>query len=157
MANVVKRTIASVPSRGADETWRVIVDLLTKDEAMRQELLTVTGVTASIIADMAPKDAAIVATCDGPRTRFYCVYNDDALDPDNANEAALPHDALKGDWSVSLPCLSEDLSWVQAALKRSSDRITARDVSQALSEDDTVSKASVSDEFAVDLKGVFGS
>jgi hypothetical protein len=157
MATVVKRAIASVPGRSADETWRVIVDLLAPKGPAREELLSVAGVATSIIANMAPKDSAIVATCEGPRTRIYCIYDDDAFDADNVNETKLPHDALSGDWAVSLPCQAEDLAWVQAALKRSSTRLTARDASQKLSEDDSTGKASASTDFVVDLQGVFGS
>ena len=87
-----------------------------KPAAHGLELLAVDGLAASIIADQAPKDAAIVVTCDGPRTRIYCLYDDDAIDGSDANEDALGFDPLKGDWRMSLPCLADDLAWVQAAL-----------------------------------------
>ena len=56
------------------------------DGAARAELLAVAGIAASIIADQAPRDAAIVVTCDGPRTRIYCLYDEDAIDGAEANE-----------------------------------------------------------------------
>jgi len=122
MTTVVRRTFGSTPHRDAGETWRAIVDLLTqgKTGAKRDELLAVHGVASSIIADKAPKDAAIVVSCDGPRTRIYCVYDEDATDGSDANEDALGFDPLDGDWRVSLPC----------ELKKHSDRITARDKSE---------------------------
>src|SRR3546814_20149421 len=61
-----------------------------------------TGVAASLIADQAPKSAPIVATCDGPRTRIYCLFYEDAIDGDDANEEVLGFEPLKGDWGVSL-------------------------------------------------------
>ncbi len=69
MTTVVRRTFGSTPHRDAGETWRAIIDLLTqgKTGAKRDELLAVHGVASSIIADKAPKDAAIVVSCDGPR------------------------------------------------------------------------------------------
>ena len=129
MSTVASRTVASTPKRGAAETWGVIVDLLTQGRSgpARNELLTVSGVAASIIADQAPKDAPIVITCDGPRTRIYCLYDDDAIEGSDANEDPLGFDPLAGDWQVSLPCLKDDLSWVQGALKKHSVRITARE------------------------------
>ena len=129
MSTVASRTFASTPKRDAAATWAAIVDLLTlgRTGPARNELLAVSGVAASIIADQAPKDAPIVVTCDGPRTRIYCFYDDDAIEGSDANEDALGFDPLSGDWQVSLPCLKDDLSWVQGALKKHSTRVTARE------------------------------
>ena len=157
MSTVASRTFKSTPQRDAAGTWAAIVDLLTqgKVDAARSELLAVSGIAASVIADQAPKDAAITVTCDGPRTRIYCLYDDDAIDGSDANEDALGFDPLKGDWQVSLPCLADDLAWVQSALKKHSTRITARDLSAAASSaDDVVAK---SQSLVFDPKGFLGS
>lgn len=134
MTTVVRRTFRSTPHREALETWHAIVDLLTPGRAgaARAELLAVTGTAASIVADQAPRDAAIVVTCDGPRTRIYCLYDDDAIDGTDASEDPLGYDPLQGDWHVSLPCLADDLDWVKAALKKHSTRITARDSAESI-------------------------
>jgi SpoVK/Ycf46/Vps4 family AAA+-type ATPase len=97
MSTVASRTFRSTPGRDALETWTAIVDLLTKGAAStaRTELLAVASVVASVIADQSPKDAAITVTCDGPRTRIYCLYGDDAIDGTDANEDALGYDPLK--------------------------------------------------------------
>src|SRR3546814_14772502 len=78
MTTVARRTFSSTPQRDAHQTWTAIVDLLTQGNtgAARSDLLAVSGVAASVIADQAPKDAPIVVTCDGPRTRIYCLYDD---------------------------------------------------------------------------------
>jgi hypothetical protein len=125
------------------QTWDLIVDLLTqgKDSSARTELHAVAGIASSLIADQAPKTAPIVVTCDGPRTRIYCLYDDDALDGSDANEDGLSFDPLKGDWAVSLPCYKEDLSWVQGALKKHSVRITARDLDAGISIEESTTKA----------------
>ncbi|MGV8838816.1 MAG: hypothetical protein ACWA6X_00785 [Bauldia sp.] len=130
MSTVASRTFRSTPGRDALQTWHAIVDLLTQGRtgAARDELLSVAGVAASVIADQAPKEAPIVVTCDGPRTRIRCLYDDDAIDGADANEETLGFDPLKGDWRVSLPCLTGDLDWVKKALAKSSTRITARDL-----------------------------
>jgi len=124
----VARTFRSSPHRAASETWRALVDLLTqgRNGAARQELIAVTGIASSVIADRAPKDSPIVVTCDGPRTKLYCIYDEDAIDESGANEAALGFDPLKGDWCVSLPCQADDLEWIQGALKQLSSRVTSR-------------------------------
>jgi hypothetical protein len=158
MSTVASRTFKSTPERDASRTWTAIVDLLTQGKAgdARTELLAVTGVAASVIADQAPKDAAITATCDGPRTRIYCLYDDDAIDGSGANEDSLGFDPLKGDWRVSLPCLADDLAWVQAALKKHSTRITARDLDAAVSSADE-SATTKSQTLIFDPQGFLGS
>lgn len=137
MSTVASRVIRSSPHRDTSSTWALIVDLLTqgKEGPARTELMAVTGVASSIIAERSPEGAAIVVTCDGPRTRIYCLYDDDAIDGSDGKEDALGYDPLKGDWAISLPCSPDDLSWVQSALKAKSSRITARD--QAAKLDDS--------------------
>lgn len=138
MSSVAARIVRSSPHRNTSDTWAVIVDLLTqgKDGDARTELLSVAGIASSIIAERAPKDAAIVVTCDGPKTRVYCLYDDAAIEGGDAKEASLGYDPLKGKWAISLPCLEDDLAWVQRALKAKSSRITARDMSQKLREEE---------------------
>lgn len=157
MTTVASRTFRSSPHRDAGATWTAIVDLLTQGRTgeARTELMSVAGIAASIIADQATKDAAIVATCDGPRTRIYCLYDDDAVEGSDANEDGLGFDPLKGDWAVSLPCLKDDLVWVQSALKKHSTRITARDLDAKVAADSDGKAATAS--LVLDPKGFLGS
>tara|TARA_R110002124_G_scaffold183401_4_gene350814 strand:+ start:45102 stop:45578 length:477 start_codon:yes stop_codon:yes gene_type:complete len=158
MTTVVRRTFRSSPHRDAHDTWGAVVDLLTQghDTPARAELLAVAGVAASMIADQGPRDAAIVVTCDGPRTRIYCLYDDDAIDGSDANEDPLGFDPLNGDWRVSLPCLTDDLEWVQAALKKHSTRITARDSAESITTENNAATAKAG-ELVLDPKGFLGS
>ncbi|MHA1559825.1 MAG: hypothetical protein ACTSWI_04035 [Alphaproteobacteria bacterium] len=157
MSTVASRTFRSNPQRDALQTWSAIVDLLTQGrmDATRTELLAVAGTAASIIAEQAPKDAAVIVTCYGPRTRIYCLYDDDAIEGSDANEDALGFDPLKGDWRVSLPCPADDLDWVQGALKKHSNRITARDRNATISIDDGASTTK-SQTLTFDPKGFLG-
>lgn len=144
MTTVASRTFRSSPHRDAAATWDAIIELLTqgKDSEARRELRAVAGIAASLIADHAPRTAPIVATCDGPRTRIYCLYDDNAIDGSDASEDSLGFDPLKGDWKLSLPCPKDELSWVQPALKTHSTRITARDLDTGIASDaDDESKA----------------
>jgi hypothetical protein len=154
---VASRVVRSSPHRDAAATWEFIVDLLTQGDqgAAREELMSIAGVAASIIADQAPKDAAIVVTCDGPRTRIYCLYDDDAIDDADAKEDALGYQPLKGQWAVSLPCTQDDLVWVQRALKAKSALITARDMSSALG--DSGASAVNAQDLTLDVKAFLGS
>jgi hypothetical protein len=156
MSTVARRTF-STPVRDALSTWNAIVDVLAPGAShpARKELTSVAGIAASIVSDRAPKDHAIVATCEGPRTRIYCLFDDDAVDGSDANEAALGYDALKGDWAVSLPCHADDLDWVQRALKQHSARITARELDAAVAADqEQPASASAQVSLVPDLKGL---
>lgn len=157
MTTVVRRTFASTPQRDAQATWHAIVDLLMRggEGPNRTVLSSVAGIAASVIADQAPRDAAIVVTCDGPRTRVYCLYDDAAVTGDDANEDALLYDPLAGNWKVSLPCLTEDLAWVGAALKEKTRRVVARDVAEALTPVEGNAQAATS--LTLDPKGFLGS
>lgn len=87
MSTVYSRTFRSTPERSASDTWQAIVELLTKGKSStaRNELLAVAGIASSLIADQAPKGSPIVVTCDGPRTRIYCLYDDDAIEGDHVS------------------------------------------------------------------------
>lgn len=158
MSTVASRTFKSTPERDAGQTWAAIIDLLTQRKASdaRAELVAVAGVAASLIADQAPKDAAIIVTCDGPRTSIYCLYDEPAIEGSDANESPLGFNPLNGDWRISLPCLADDLSWVESALKNHSSRITARNLNTALSEADDAT-TSKSQTLVFDQKGFLGS
>jgi hypothetical protein len=160
MTTVASRTFRSTPHRDCHDTWLAIIDVLTQGRAGgdRAELLAVAGIAASLIADQAPRDAAIVVTCDGPRTRIYCLYDENSIDGADANEDTLGFDPLKGDWRISLPCLAEDLGWVQDALKKCSTRITARDSAASINtEERAVVKESGPAALVPDPKGFLGS
>lgn len=157
MTTVASRVFRSSPHRDAAETWTAIVDLLTagKASSARTELLSVNGVASSVIADQATKSAPIVVTCDGPRTRIYCLYDEDAVDGSDASEDALGYDPLKGNWAVSLPCQKDDLAWVQSALKKHSSRITARDLDEGIATE--AKAASTAEPLILDVEGFLGS
>jgi hypothetical protein len=150
------RKFISSPARDAGATWAAIVNLLAPESGDRRtELLGVAGTATSIIADAAPESAPIVVTGNGPRTRIYCIYDEDAVDGSDANEAPLGFDPLSGDWAISLPCVPEDLNWVSTSLKSKSSRITARDISSGIAIEDKAEASSTG--LAFDESGFLGS
>ena len=158
MTTVARRTFRSSPHRNTHDTWCAIVDLLTqgRDNSDRTELLSVSGIASSVIADRVPQSVAIIATCDGPRTRIYCLYDDDAIDGGGANEDPMGFDPLNGDWCVSIPCLPDDLDWVRAALREHSERITARDSSETIATEDDNSETKTA-TLTIDPEGFLDS
>lgn len=159
MTTVAKRAVRSTPHRTSVQTWDFIVGLLTRGDsgpAALPELKSVAGIACSLITDQVMREAAMVVTCDGPRTRIYCLYDDNAIDDADAKEDSLNFDPLNGNWAISLPCAEEDLEWVQRALKTKSSRITARDAQMKLGGDEEAwSSSSEADSVAVDTEGFF--
>lgn len=158
MSTVASRSVRSIPHRNAHDTWAVIVALLTQGRtgSAHKELMAVAGVASSLITDQAPRDAAIIVTCDGPRTRIYCLYDDDAIDGGDANEGKLGFDPLNGDWAVSLPCPAEELDWVNGALNKHSTRITARDSTETTAAKEEGAAAAATG-LVLNMKGFLGS
>jgi hypothetical protein len=137
MTTIARRVIAT-PVRPASEAWEVIVKLLTPQaDSAQAELFAIIGIASSLISDEAMKTAPIVVYGSGPRIRIYCLYDEDAITGDDANESALSFDPTAGNWAMSLPCPLDDLSWVQEALKKRSKRVTARDMMTHLDTEQT--------------------
>jgi len=152
---VIARRFVSIPQRTAVETWKAISLLLASDpksDAAR-ELAAITGIASSLITREA-MSSPIVLYGSGPRVRIYCLYNEDAVEGDDANESPLAFDATDGDWKLSMPCPADDLNWVQTALQNKSTRISARDMDSSLEQEEENVADSAS---AVDLEAFFKS
>jgi hypothetical protein len=135
---VVARTFCSIPKRSALETWSAIAEMLAPNRGCeaRRELEAVAGIASSLITREAMTSPIVVYGC-GPRVRIYCVYNEDAITGDAANENKLAFDATDGDWHMSLPCPADDLDWVVGALAKKTKRATARDQAEAVESEDS--------------------
>ena len=149
----VSRRIRATPERGASHAWQVIVDLIApKDGAARRELLSIEGIASSIISTESPKDAAMVVRGNGPRVRIYCLYDDEAISGDDANESALAECPTDGDWLMSLPADADDVTWVKDALAKKSKRVTVREKSEAVEDGDEKSKQAGVTEAAINME-----
>lgn len=146
---VVSRRVVSTPARSASASWDVIVKLITTPGSLaRQELQGIEGVASCIIAEESLKTDPCVVFGSGPRLRVYCLYNEDAIAGEDANEAALTFTPTEGDWRMSLPCAADDLEWVKKALGERSTHVTAREAGTAV-DDPQPSNASASSTGAV--------
>jgi len=153
---VLGRHVRATPYRPADEAWEVIVGLLTPgNEAARDELLVVRGVASSLIASEAVKDDSIVVYGAGPCVRVYCLYDEEAVGGEKANEQKLPKSPTEGAWSLSLPCPAEDLPWVTEALAKRSTRVTARKLGEAVDTNTGKSEGKGNTAVTVDKEAFF--
>ncbi len=102
--SVIARRFASIPERTAIETWKAISALLASDpkSAAARELASVAGIACSLITREA-MTSPLVAYGAGPRVRVYCLYNENAVEGDDANESGLAFDVTDGDWKPKAP------------------------------------------------------
>lgn len=132
---VVARRVRAIPHRSASEAWRLIVDLVAPDSGeARQELLEIVGIVSTVIMDELLKDSPCVFWGVGPRLRIYCLYGDDAIADEGANEGKLQFCPTAVGWQASIPCDPEDMDWIRAALKKHGGHVTVRDVSGPIPE-----------------------
>lgn len=152
MVTVVKRQIRATPHRTASGVWELITDLIAPDpnSSARRELSSVAGVLGQVIASDAPESDPIVVFGNGPRVRFYCLYDEAAITGDDANEGPLAFNATEGDWRMSVAALVDDVDWVRGELKKLSNRITVREIGEQL-EESVESAGSKSPKVAVDV------
>jgi hypothetical protein len=151
--SVVARRIRATPERSASDAWQVIVDLIApNDGAARRELLNIDGIASSILSTESPKDAAIVVRGKGPRVRIYCIYGDEAISGDDANEAALAECPTDGDWVMSLPADADDVTWVKDALAKKTKRVTVREKNEAFDDSEEQSKETSTPEAAINME-----
>jgi len=134
---VLARSLISIPERSATATWEAIVQLIAPNahSAARRDLDAVAGVACSCITDQALAVDPLVVYGGGPRLRIYALYGDDAVEGDRVNESALSYVPTEGDWRMSIPCLPDDLPWVQRRLNGASSRVTARALGAEVEED----------------------
>ena len=147
MATIIVRSIASSPKRTATETWGVIASLLDPDPKGlgRSELEKAAGIAASSIASEAPVEDAFIVHGNGPQVRIYCVFGDNAVSDDGVNEDPFQEPPAAGDWRLSVPCLPEDLDWMQRKLKFISSRISARATGEKVAAEQSASTTCAAD------------
>lgn len=156
---IIARRIVATPARPASEAWEVMMELLApgKNTDARNELESVSGIVSNLIADEAFEHAPAVVCGSGPRVRLYCLYGDKAISGDGTSESELVFNATEGDWRMSLPCPTDDLEWVRDALKRKSNRITARDLDEEVDSDDDSGERKTLSGFEIDREAFFNS
>ena len=80
---------------------------------------------------------------------MYCLYSDEAISGDDANESALASCPTDGDWLMSLPAEDDDVAWVKEALAKKSTRVIVREKSEAF--DDPEENSSTANVTEVDI------
>jgi hypothetical protein len=146
----VRRDISSIPQRSAQQTWQQIIALVTGPESRDKDQLTAaSGVMASIITDEHPAESPIVLEGVGSQLRVYCRYAMKAIEEGDAVDA-LNWNPTAGDWTMHVPCDSDNLSWVTSALAKSSPRIKPYDMAKGLDDERGEAAAPAGNSFVID-------
>jgi hypothetical protein len=147
----VRRDISSIPHRSASETWQRVIELVTgPDSKDTEQLRAASGVMASIITDEHPGSKAIVLEGVGAQLRIYCRYGMKAIE-EGSDVDALTWNPTAGDWTMHVPCDTDNMSWVKASLAKTSPRIKVFDVAdEERSEDPSVSTAKAAGAIAIE-------
>jgi hypothetical protein len=125
----VRRDVSSIPYQSAGETWQRIIDLVTgRDSKDVEQLRNAAGVMGSIITDKHPAACAIMIEGVGPQLRIYCRYGMKAVEEGSAVDS-LSWNPTAGDWTMHVPCDSENIEWVKSSLSKTSARIKVFDAS----------------------------
>ena len=150
----LRRNIASIPIRSASETWKAIIDLVTRvDSVDGAQLAAASSVMESLIVDGYPANVPIVLKGHGPRLVIYCFYGEDALEAGNEIER-LHWNPTGGDWSMTVPCDPEDVDRINKVLRSRAPRISVHEV--GAQPPDEASQSEVSSEvkeLVIDWKG----
>lgn len=154
MSTVVVRRINATPVRMSSETWDVICQLLAPDASSpaRDVLKRASGVACSAIASEVLADDALVVYGTGPRLRFYCLYDEDAMSVEDASEGELPEVPSTGDWRMSIPVTEDDFEWSARAIRACAPHITVRKAGEDL-EEESESKADNRAAMRINLEG----
>lgn len=120
---ILRRDIASIPQRNAEETWKSIVELISgSDSEDVEQLKNVEAVMSSLITDEVFADHPIVLAGVGPRVKIYTKYYFDALEAGNDIDR-LENNPTAGSWKMAVPCDKDNIDWVKKAVEKKSSRI----------------------------------
>jgi hypothetical protein len=148
----VKREIASIPVRTAGETWRAIIELITREGSVDAGTLkTAASVMESLIADEHPATVPIVVKGEGPRLVIYCLYNEAAMELGKEIDSLNWNPTAGADWRMTAPAERGDTAWMNNTLKTRAPKISVHDVAvPPAEEDDAKAEAAAGEVLKID-------
>ena len=150
----VRRDIGSIPLRSSSETWKKIVELVTGDGSVdTEQLQSVTGIVASIIADENLSKYPITFKGVGDRLVIYCSYGPDAMEMGMGIDSIL-WNPTAGDWRMYLPCDDKNIEWVQEALQSEAPNIIAHEFDSLPHDDDEGDESKLETAFQINWEAI---
>jgi hypothetical protein len=143
----IKREIASIPVRTANETWQAIIDLIVRDGSVDAGTLkAAASVMEFLIADEHPATVPIIVKGEGPLLVIYLLYNEAAMEAGKDVDPLNWNPTGSADWRMTAPTESGDAAWMNNTLKTRAPRIAVHDVAAPpADEDDNKASAAATD------------
>lgn len=134
---MISRTIRSSPERTSVETWSKISEIVCgQDSEALKEFDKVSDYASSLIPEEFMKDHPMIIKGAGSQLRIYCLYGEDAVTGDDANEESLSWEITSKEWKVFLPCSKEELGWYEKALAGLSNKFKVYNLEDGLDKEE---------------------
>ena len=118
-----RRDVSAIPLRSAEETWDVVVDIVTgTDTVDLDQLLSARPVLSSLIADEIFAEHPLTWSGVGTRLVVYLCFGADAIQA-GFDVDDLTWNPTAGDWRLWVPCDVENLAWARESLNEKAPRI----------------------------------
>jgi hypothetical protein len=114
-----------------------------------QQITNAAGVMGSIITDEHLANRALIVEGVGPQLRVYCRYGMKAIE-EGGDVDSLTWNPTAGDWTMYVPCDSENMAWVRASLSATSPRIKVFDIDAPETHEEVNDVYSQSKEVVID-------
>lgn len=112
----VRRDIASIPQRSAEETWDEYKKLVTgKDSVDVGQFDAAASVMTMLITDESFRDEPITLTGVSHRLVVFLLHGHDALEAGSSIDK-LGWNPTAGDWKLLVPCPADQYDWVTSTL-----------------------------------------
>src|SRR5271166_6710067 len=99
--SIIARRLSASPARLSSATWKAISDLICQtDSGAAEEFAKVSGVASCLINDKLFAQNPLVVKNNGPLLRVYCLYGEEAISGEDANEEALTWKPTADKWHV---------------------------------------------------------
>jgi hypothetical protein len=134
--STVARHFTASPARLSSATWQAISGLICKsDRDAAAEFAKVGGLASSLINEKFFADNPLVLKNKGPRLRVYCIYGEDAITGEDANESDLTWSPTSDEWQAFLPCSADEYDEMTASLKGKSVKFSIYNIEKGIPDD----------------------
>lgn len=149
--STVRRTIISNPERTSIETWTKITGIVCgEDKNAKKEFNSVSNVICSLLPEELMKANPMIVKGAGSQLRVYCLYGEDAMTGEDANEDDLSWEITAKSWTAYLPCSQTELAWYEKALSNASDNFKVYDFEKGIETEEATTKQNNSSTFKID-------
>ena len=132
----VRRDIASIPQRSAEETWAEYRKLVTgKDSVDVRQFDAAATVMTSLITDESFRDEPLTLTGVSHRLVVYLLHGLDALEAGSSIDK-LGWNPTAGDWKLFVPCPADQYDWVKKTLATRAPRFVILKPGEKVEEDE---------------------